>query len=188
MKKLLIIIMSMVLTGMVVAKSSFAGTVQLPETGQTLSYGTNDDGALHKGVAWPSPRFTDNGNGTVTDSLTGLIWLKNANCFDGGWTDALKGVGSLANGQCGLTDGSAAGKWRLPNVDELRSLLNAGRPNMSAWLNTQGFSGVQTGHYWSSTTYAPSIVDAWYVNMQDGHVLWSHKTNDYYVWPVRSGQ
>ena len=34
-----------------------------------------------KGVAWPNPRFTDNGNGTVTDNLTGLIWLKNANCF-----------------------------------------------------------------------------------------------------------
>ena len=53
----------------------------LPKTGQTTSYAAGDDGALQKGVAWPNPRFTDNGNGTVTDNLTGLIWLKNANCF-----------------------------------------------------------------------------------------------------------
>ena len=52
----------------------------MPKTGQTTCYATGDDGDLEKGVAWPNPRFTDNGNGTVTDNLTGLIWLKNANC------------------------------------------------------------------------------------------------------------
>ncbi len=180
--------MAICLTVTLGAVPVFAGAVQLPETGQTLSYGTNDDGALHKGVAWSSPRFIDNNNGTVTDSLTGLIWLKNANCLGLQWTGALKEIGSLTNGQCGLTDGSTIGQWRLPNVKELESLLNPGRLNMAVWLNTQGFSGVQAGHYWSSTTYAPSTRDAWYVNMADGHVLWSHKTNEYYVWPVRSGQ
>ena len=49
-------------------------------TGQTESNRTHDDGDLERGVASPSPRFSDNGNGTVTDNLTGLIWLKNANC------------------------------------------------------------------------------------------------------------
>jgi len=68
----------------------------VPKTGQTLCYdpecialpclevpcaGTGQDGELEKGVAWPVPRFADNGNGTVTDNLTGLIWLKNANCI-----------------------------------------------------------------------------------------------------------
>ena len=53
----------------------------VPKTGQTTSYATGDDGELEKGVAWPNPRFTDNNNGTVTDNLTGLIWLKHANCF-----------------------------------------------------------------------------------------------------------
>ena len=53
----------------------------VPKTGQTISYGTRDDGDLQKGVAWPTPRFTDNNNGTVTDKLTGLIWMKNANAF-----------------------------------------------------------------------------------------------------------
>ncbi len=62
----------------------------VPQTGQTISYATGDDGALQKGVALPSPRFTDNGNGTVTDNLTGLIWLKNANpCGPKNWYDAI---------------------------------------------------------------------------------------------------
>jgi hypothetical protein len=46
--------------------------------------GTGQDGELQKGAALPSPRFTDNGDGTVTDNLTGLIWLKNADCWGGG--------------------------------------------------------------------------------------------------------
>ena len=53
----------------------------VPKTGQTTIYAAGDDGALQKGVAWPTPRFTDNDNGTVTDNLTGLIWMKNANAF-----------------------------------------------------------------------------------------------------------
>jgi hypothetical protein len=180
--------MVILLTVMVVAMSSFAGTVQLPRTGQASSYGTNDDGALQKGVAWPSPRFTDNSNGTVIDNLTGLIWLKNANCLGVSWTAALKDVGSIANGQCGLTDGSTSGQWRVPNVRELESLVNAGQSNIAAWLNSQGFSSVQSGHYWTATTYAPSTDDAWYVNLSDGHIYWGKKAVSYYVWPVRSGK
>ncbi len=180
--------MAIFLTVMSVEMSAFAGTAQLPQTGQTSRYGTNDDGTLQKGVTWPSPRFTDNSNGTVTDNLTGLIWLKNANCFGVQWVAALKDTGSLANGQCGLADGSIAGQWRLPNVKELESLVNVGQSNIAAWLNNQGFSSVQSGHYWSSSTYAPSTGDAWYVNMSDGHIYWGNKNVGYYVWPVRSGK
>jgi len=53
----------------------------VPKTGQSIPYKEKDDGALHKGVAWPNPRFIDNGNLTVTDKLTGLIWTKHANRF-----------------------------------------------------------------------------------------------------------
>ncbi len=176
------------LTAMVVPLSVFAGTVQLPETGQTSTYGANDDGVLRKGVAWPSPRFTANANGTVTDNLTSLIWLKDANCISAQWTDALKETGRLANGQCGLSDGSTAGQWRLPNVRELESLINLGQPNTADWLNAQGLRGVQAGHYWSSTTYAPLTNDAWYVNLSDGHLYWGNKSVSYYVLPVRTAK
>ena len=40
-----------------------------------------DDGLLRAGIEWPAPRFTDNGDGTVTDSLTGLMWLKDGGCL-----------------------------------------------------------------------------------------------------------
>ena len=44
---------------------------------QTTYYQWGGDGHLQKGVAWPNPRFIDNGDGTVTDNLTGLMWAKN---------------------------------------------------------------------------------------------------------------
>lgn len=101
---------------------------KLPQTGQTTSYAAGDDGALKNGVGWPDPRFTD--NGTVTDNLTGLIWLKNANCFNNqSWATAVASANTLASGACGLTDASTAGQWRLPNVQEQRSLANAQQAN-----------------------------------------------------------
>ncbi len=72
------------------------------KSGQALCYdssgtaiscsGTGQDGEYQKGIPYPDPRFIDNGDGTVTDNLTDLIWLKNANCFGPGsvsWSEAL---------------------------------------------------------------------------------------------------
>ena len=50
-------------------------------TGQTTSRHAGDDGAIRAGVAWPTPRFKDNGDGSVTDNLSGLVWLQDANCI-----------------------------------------------------------------------------------------------------------
>jgi hypothetical protein len=123
------------------------GLVPVTKTGQTTSYAAGDDGDLEKGVAWPDPRFTDHGDGTVTDNLTGLIWLKNANCFGRRtWNQALSECNNLANGSCGLTDGSSAGDWRLPNVRELQSLVDYSRydPALPAG---HPFSNVQSTYY-----------------------------------------
>ncbi|MBF8274701.1 MAG: protein of unknown function DUF1566 [Magnetococcales bacterium] len=160
----------------------------VPKTGQTTSYATGDDGALQKGVAWPNPRFTNNNDGTVTDSLTGLIWLTNANCFGQQiWTQALSSANALASGSCGLTDGSVAGAWRLPNRKELQSLIDYGRTS-PALPTGHPFSGVQTGIYWSGSTYASGTSNAWYVYLDDGSVYGYGKTSGHYVWPVRGGQ
>ena len=89
--------------------------------------GTGQDGDIQAGVPWPTPRFIDNGDGTVTDNLTGLVWLKNANPFGfRTWEQALTVCNSLASGSYGLTDGSAAGDWRLPNIKEIESLVDYG--------------------------------------------------------------
>jgi len=168
---------------------TLAGTVDLPQTGQTTSYATGDDGDIQAGVAWPSPRFTDNGNGTMTDNLTGLIWLKNANCFGARrWDNALNDANTLNSGECELSDGSVEGDWRLPNINELESLVHAGQANTATWLNTQGFTDVQAGFYWSSSTYAGNTGSAWSVYMWHGFVFTGLKDSNDYVWPVRAGQ
>lgn len=196
--------------GLKTGAASGGGGAGVPKTGAgalsdyTLVAG--EDGLLQKGVAWPNPRFTDNSNGTVTDNLTGLIWLKNANCttfFSGdgtgnarSWANALTAANSLANGYCGLTDGSTAGAWRLPNVRELQSLLHYGFygpavPNTAGtgqWTEGNPFTGDLSDFYWSSTTDAYDSSDARYVYLPDGNVYDVVKTNAYYVWPVRGGQ
>jgi hypothetical protein len=157
------------------------------KTGQTTSYGTRDDGELERGVSWPTPRLTDNGDGTVTDNLTGLVWLRNTNCFGTRtWTEALSDANGLASGSCGLTDGSTAGIWRLPNVRELSSLMDFSRYN-PALPGGHTFTGVQPGYYWSSTTHAPTLSFAWVVSMYDGYVVSSAKSSAHWVWPVREG-
>jgi hypothetical protein len=160
----------------------------VPLTGQTASYAVGDDGDLERGVAWPTPRFTDNGNGTVTDNLTGLIWLKNANCFGlRNWVTALTDANGLASSSCGLTDGSSAGDWRLPNVRELQSLIDYGRFN-PALPAGHPFTNVQGPDYWSSSTYGLATTAAWAVNLDGGIVNGGDKTITLYVWPVRGGQ
>ncbi|MCF8146192.1 MAG: DUF1566 domain-containing protein [Deltaproteobacteria bacterium] len=171
---------------------------QVPKTGQTTSYRTHDDGDLEKGVTWPSPRFTDNEDGTVTDNLTGLIWLKNANCAGGtvNWNTAVDYCAALYDGctgcfggeaDCGLSDGSVAGDWRLPNAKELHSLIDFGQYN-PALPSGNPFTGVQSYHYWTSSTYGDDTDYAWYVHLYYGRVYCDVKTRTYYVWPVRGGQ
>lgn len=205
-------------TGTVGSGSVYPAPV--PQSGQTTCYDvtTNEpttcvstpgqDGALQKGVALPTPRFTDNSNGTVTDNKTGLIWLADANCLEtvGGiakaagrltWRNALTWSNNLSSGKCGLNDSSAVGAWRLPNKEELASLVNAQYyyPSLSntagtaQWSEGNPFLGVQFNFYWSSTTFVRYPTLAWGVSLADGNVTDIGKTSDIlYVWPVRGGQ
>ena len=192
-----------------------SSSASVPKTGQTICYdasgntvacsGTGQDGDKLTGVALPSPRFTDNTDGTITDNLTGLIWLKNANCANAqrNWATALSDVtqlntdGRMNSNNCGDTSngGSHQTDWRLPNVRELQSLIHYGyaSPALSntvgsaKWTEGNPFTGVQTTNYWSSSTYSGGTTGGWYVYLIDGHVFASNKTSSYYVWPVRGG-
>jgi hypothetical protein len=181
------------------ANSSYSAAVA--KTGQTPATPLNpapagSDGALQKGVAWPNPRFKDNANGTVKDNLTGLIWLKNANAFGPKtWAAALTDCNGLAANGTTLTDGSAAGDWRLPNRKELDSpialqffspaLCNTG--GTGPWREGDPFTGVQSGIYWTSTSSADHPNYAWLVYLYHGLADYDRKTSKYYVWPVRGG-
>jgi hypothetical protein len=166
----------------------------VPKTGQTQFYATGDDGYWHKGVAWPNPRFTDNHNGTVTDNLTGLIWMQNASYFGPkNWADAVSAANALAAGpgENDLKDGSKAGDWRLPNIRELQSLVDYGREGAvsgPAVPVPNPFTGVESSIYWSSTTYTINTTYACYVYFYDGRVDGTPKSGNYLVWCVRGGQ
>ena len=175
---------------------ALAGTVA--KTGQTNCYdaegnpidceGTGQDGDYRKGVSYPKPRFTEARDGTVTDNLTGLIWLKNADCFNvRTWNEALSDSNSLADEQCGLTDGSSEGDWRLANARELSSLIDFGRFNIALPAG-HPFINVQPDSYWSSTTSTNNAETAWRLCIHCGHLSPDNKTDDHYVWPVRGGQ
>ena len=119
-------------------------------------------------------RLTDNQDGTVTDSITGLVWLKNAGCFSpANWASALAQVNGLANGTCGLSDGSAAGQWRLPNINELESLVDVSASNPAVTPGSP-FTNVSTGIYWSSTSYfggQAGSPNAWAIRFADGRYI-----------------
>jgi hypothetical protein len=195
MKRALLIFLSLVLA---LAGWSTAGAEDgfyvipsmkvVPKTGQTTSYGARDDGALKKGVTCATPRFTDNGNGTVTDNLTRLIWMKNANAFGTkNWANALTTANTLASGSADLMDGSQAGDWRLPNVRELQSLVDYRRVN-PALPADHPFTNVQSSNYWSSATSASRTTSAWLVEFLVGETFDTGKSSAYYVWCVRGGQ
>jgi hypothetical protein len=183
----------------------------VPKTGQTKCYdtdpgneipcpGTGQDGEIQAGVAWPDPRFMDNGDKTVTDNLTGLMWTKNANPPSGykTWQQALdyvKGMNAGTYTNYGYTD------WRLPNRKELHSLTDFSQYK-PALPSGHPFTNVSTDWYaslyWSSTTCAYDPVNAWLVIMYGAEVcpcpglgvpgVGEKSQLNACVWPVRSGQ
>jgi hypothetical protein len=167
--------------------------VRLARTGQVTSYAAGDDGADRAGAAWPATRFTDNGDGTVTDHLTGLIWLKNAGAFSATtWPQAISAANQLAAGTAGLTDGSKAGDWRLPNLVELESLIDVSA-NAPALTPGNPFTNVADSPYWTSTEYwegSGSSPKAWIIDLGDGAYINDGVTNvkatsDNAVWAVK---
>lgn len=164
--------------------------------------GTGQDGELQKGVA---RSYTDNGDGTITDNATGLMWEKLSD--DGSihdkdtdytWTNAIAAKIATLN----ATTFAGYGDWRLPNVSELLSLINHGAagPAVFSVFNsgcapsctvsicscTRGTS-VNDFAYWSSTTNQGDLNDAWQVSFNLGWVGPGPKPLFRFVRAVRAG-
>lgn len=169
----------------------------------------------------PPPRYVDCGNGTVTDNKTGLVWLKNAGCFEEtAWDQAVRIVAGLsdlddgfcddqslspADCDCGLSDGSSPGEWRLPSASEWETMIedavdlgccffcSFGTRSITndlgseCWQEGPGnsFTGVPLTA-WASNIQIQIPANQWFASLEAGAVgtlgccAWP--------WPVRGGQ
>ncbi|MEM9257164.1 MAG: DUF1566 domain-containing protein [Pseudomonadota bacterium] len=184
----------------------FVGSEVVPATGQQKCYsntgsviacaGTGQDGDVQSGVTSPDPRFTDRGDGTVRDNLTGLIWLKRGKCLSDdnkvSWSQALSLAASLADGHedCQLSDGSKAGDWRLPNIRELMSFVDVAisRTSGAALAPGHPFTNVKFEMHWTSTSRADSEHKAWTGSFfHSGRFSSGAKASDtWWVWAMRT--
>ncbi|MDP2903625.1 MAG: DUF1566 domain-containing protein [Methylovulum sp.] len=162
---------------------AFNSTVALAQTCQTATIPATT----------PSSRFTVPGNGTVTDTKTGLMWkqcsegLSGADCSVGG-AGAYTWQGALQQAQTVNANGGFAGysDWRVPNVKELRSITE--RQCYDPTINVAVFPHTVSSLYWSSSPVANYSGYAWNVSFGYGHDHWYDKNFSYYVRLVRSGQ
>jgi uncharacterized repeat protein (TIGR02543 family) len=149
-------------------------------------------------VAWPAQAvstFTDNNDGTVSESVTSLMWDKctwgqtssDFTCATGSasthtWGAAL-GVAVTAN----AANYKGHNDWRLPNRLELESLVDIN--SVGAPTIEPAFPNTQSDSYWSSTLYPPTLAYVWYVDFSDGNTSAYDQTSlNYHVRLVRSGQ
>ncbi len=142
----------------------------LPATGQTACYDTDgnvidcasadwpgQDGFYQKGCPTAN-RFVDNGDWTVTDTCTGLMWQESTAHGTYTWQDALK--------YCESVEDVGHSDWRLPNIRELLSIVDYGRSD----LKIDPVFGAESNWYWSSTTSAGYPGGAWGVGFHSGDV------------------
>ncbi len=122
----------------------------------------------------------DNGDGTVSDTDTGLMW-QQAEAGNMDWQSALAYCENLVLPVGGYDD------WRLPDRNEIHSLIDGNRRNPS--LDRAFFPGVISSAYWSSTSNADIKDGAWTAEFYDGSIGFGHnKMVNYFVRAVRSGQ
>ena len=189
---------------------------KFPASGQTTPYtailqGGNsavpvpDDGTVQAGA---DLRYKDNGNGTITDKNTGLVWEKK--CLGCG---GLHDVGNTYVWSNSSTPGAdmtiwdwldavnaEAGKgfakhndWRIPNVRELQSIVDHARcaaayfPSCNDEAAINPIFGPTVLFYWSSSTYAQNPSFAWVVEFLTGGVVVGIKDKPFSVRAVRGG-
>lgn len=159
-------------------------------------------------------RFADNGDGTVTDHTTGLMWEKKRGTVGGAsdyndprnvnnrytwtagstaadgtaYTDFLERLNGALCSSSSCTGLGGHTDWRLPKLVELKGILSAQYPNCSTPPCIDAvFGPTPSGTYWSSSTYQPFPSRAWNVDFFSGYTNSSYKTVVNFVRAVRGG-
>ena len=129
----------------------------------------------------PTASFVDNGDGTVTDETTGLMWMQSDDGLTRNWKDALAYCETMT-ASAPLAAGHS--DWRLPDVNELQTLVDIDVRFPS--IDESVFS-CENGDYWSSSSSAGNSDYAWRVFFGYSTVSYSDKGATNYVRCVRSG-
>lgn len=135
------------------------GSIKVMATGQKTAYAPHDDGELQPGGEIAGVRFVS-GTGAeadcIIDRTTGFMWPKNAKLFaKTSWEDNLSKINAMDSDSastgynlCGHKD------WRMPNANELETLINYAESSNAAWLEAQGFENIERKDmYFTSTSY-----------------------------------
>ena len=138
---------------------------------------------------WPNDRYTIHGDGTVTDTLTSLMWLQcslgqdpsndcsgDASTYT--WKEALEAAEAYELDS--HTD------WRLPNIKELESLVALDRYDPA--INSTVFPNTSSDKYWSSSPSLDVGTGAWRLGFTYGQQQYSARTKPHHVRLVRSSQ
>jgi len=158
----------------------------LPKTGQTMIYQMGDDGYYQMGYPLGGgQRFIDNGDGTITDTVTGLMWVRDLQMAGFGmtmyWYDAINACENLLF--AGHDD------WHMPNINEIMSIVDHSRYDPAWDPMIFGYPPDTWTPFWSSTICAPWTDGAWCMYPYDGYkTTYGRPWDMCYVRPVRGGQ
>jgi len=138
------------------------------------------DDAYYAGAS-PTLNYTDNGDGTLTDNNTGLMWPADPFDLGTGWDAQCSWEVGLH--RCNALTYAGHTDWRMPNFKELVSIMDESHtyPNVSG-----DFTNVQDDAYWTSTTDPNGTGDALTVDFGDNWTDMDDKTDANWVIPVRT--
>ncbi|MCI5188519.1 MAG: DUF1566 domain-containing protein [Candidatus Electrothrix sp. AS4_5] len=146
-------------------------------------------------------QYIDHGNGTITDTKTGLMWkrclegLSGVNCEEGKvkiyrWNDAVK--------RCKNVEYAGYADWRLPTIEELKTLVHCSKGvnrknglcnkgSEKPTINQQAFPNTEAVRVWSGSPYADYSGSAWLVGFNFGYSS-ANRNGSCAVRLVRGGQ
>ena len=171
-------------------------TSNIPDTGVSKCY--NQSGVINCPLLASQPHygqdfhyssnpmnFTDNGDGTIRDNVTSLIWQMDHDGQQYNWYESTGTFDATSNPAttniCGNLTTAGHSDWRLPQKRELASIVDRGVVNPA--IDTAYFPNTNGFNYWSST--AADSPNAWYGRFSDGSIISGDKASQHHLRCVR---